>query len=260
VNRPPIIVTRAGAPGRALARALADAGEESLWLPAFEFGPAPDEARVAATLTQLSGYNLAVFVSPAAVDATAERLAQPWPRRTAIGAVGASTRRAVLAGIPNAGDAALLAPDATEAEGEGGGSEPLWKVLQPVIDRFRRVLILRAEHGREWLGEQMTGAGVEVEALPVYTRRATTISPAAAAAICGWRAAGRTPALVITSSEAVDVLVGQLDALAGAGWTRSALVLASHERIAQRLRVAGFARVGVTTLEVEAVRKAAFAK
>ncbi|HTT10512.1 MAG TPA: uroporphyrinogen-III synthase [Burkholderiaceae bacterium] len=256
MNRRPIIVTRAGEPGRALARALEMAGEESLWVPAFEIGPAPDARLLAEVLARLAGYKLAVFVSPAAVEALAPRLAQPWPRATAIGVVGAGTRRAVLAGIRGAANVKLFAPEAAGSDGEGSGSEQLWQALQPAIDRFDRVLILRAEHGREWLADQMRAAGATVDAVAVYTRRTVPIAAAAAATVRGWQATGRTVVLVVASSEAVDAVVGRLDALAGAAWTRTALALASHERIAQRLRAAGFARVEVAPLEVEAIRKA----
>ena len=260
MNRPPIIVTRAGEAGRALACALQDAGEESLWVPAFELGPAPDAGHVSEVLARLSSYNLAVFVSPAAVEATAARLDGPWPAATAIGAVGAGTRRAIRARIPGAALAPLFAPEAPESGSEGSGSEQLWQVLSPSINRLHRVLILRAEHGREWLHDQMSAAGARVDAVAVYTRRVAMISSNAAATVRGWQAAGRNAVLVIASSEAVDAVIRQLDGLVGVAWTRSALALASHERIAQRLRTAGFVRVGVTPLDAEAIRKAILAQ
>ena len=260
MNRPPIIVTRAGDTGRSLASALVDAGEECLWLPAFELGLPPDEPRVTEMLAQLDRYNLAVFVSPAAVKATASRLVRPWPRETAIAVVGAGTRRAIRSNIPSAGDATLYAPESSDAESEQSGSEALWLALQPAIDRMRRVLILRAEQGREWLGEQMAAAGAKVDALAVYTRRRAVASAAARADILRWKAAQRTAVVVVASSEAVDAVTGQLDPLAGAAWTRSALALASHERIAQRLRAAGFTHVKLVAPEVEAIRKAIVAQ
>jgi uroporphyrinogen-III synthase len=260
VKRRPIVVTRAGDAGQDLSRALAEAGEETLWLPAFVFGPAPDENRAAEVLGGLSDYQLAIFVSPAAVEATAARLTQPWPTGTAMAAVGEGTRRAILARIPAAARAALLAPAGIDAEGEGGGSEALWQVLRPVLGHTRRALILRAEHGREWLAEQLAGAGVEVETLAVYTRRPAPVSPEAAARIRGWKAAGQSPVLVVASSEAVETLISQLDPIVGAEWARSAFALASHERIAQHLRAAGFEVVKVATFDVEAIRKATFAK
>jgi uroporphyrinogen-III synthase len=263
VKRSPIIVTRAGAPGAELARALGEAGEDSLWLPAFTLGPAPDEGRVIEVLARLATFDLAVFVSPAAVEASARRLPQPWPGTTAIGVVGEGTRRAVVARVAGAAGAALFAPGDAEPDGEGSGSEPLWQQLQPAIGTrggIRRALILRAEQGREWLAAQMRAAGVEVETLAVYTRRAAEPATDAVARVRAWRAANQRAVLLVASSEAVDVVMNLLDAVAGPAWTRSARVLAPHARIAERLRSAGFADVAIATFDVEAIRKAAFAQ
>ena len=258
MNRKPIVVTRAGEAGRALADALVDAGEDVLWLPAFELGPAPDPVQVTAVLTNLASYDLAIFVSPAAVEATAPWLKQAWPAATAIGAVGSATRRAVLARIAGAANATVFAPD--DAAYAEGGSESLWGVLQSSAGRMKRALILRAEHGRQWLGEQLSTAGVEVDTLAVYTRRACAISTEAVRRLQGWQAAQRGLALVVASSEAVDAIAGQLDPLVGPAWTRGARALASHERIAERLRKAGFTDVQLVAPEVEAIRKAALVR
>jgi uroporphyrinogen-III synthase len=267
VKRSPIIVTRAGAPGAELARALGEAGEDSLWLPAFTLGPAPDEGRVTAVLARLATFDLAIFVSPAAVEASASLLPQPWPSKTAIGVVGEGTRRALLARVAGAAGATLFAPGHAEPDGEGSGSEPLWQQLQPAIGTrggtpggIRRALILRAEQGREWLAGQMRAAGGEVETLAVYTRRAAEPAADAVARVRAWRAANQRAVLLVASSEAVDVVASQLDAVAGPAWTRSARVLAPHARIAERLRGAGFADVAIATFDVEAIRKAAFAQ
>jgi uroporphyrinogen-III synthase len=259
VNRKPIVVTRAGEAGRTLARALADAGEDVLWLPAFELGPAPDGAHVAAVLGNLGGYDLAVFVSPAAVEATAPWVKEAWPAATAIGAVGSATRRAVLARIAGAAAATLFAPDDT-AYAEGGGSESLWSVLQPAAGRMKRALILRAEHGREWLGEQLSAAGLAVDTLAVYARKPCVISIETVQRLQAWQAAQRRPVLVVASSEAVDAIARQLDPVVGPAWTRAALALASHERIAERLRAAGFTDVRRVAPEVEAIRNAALVR
>jgi len=166
------------------------------------------------------------------------------------------TRRVILARIPTAAQATLFAPDHDAA----GGSEVLWSTLQPSIGSMRRALILRAQHGREWLGERLAQAHVTVETLAVYTRRVATIAPAAAASLRRWQQQHVTPVLVVASSEAVDVLVSELDVIVDSAWLRSALALAAHERIAVRLRSAGFPRVMVTTLDVEAIRKATLAQ
>ena len=256
MNRRPIIVTRTGPAGEALVRSLQALGDEAVWIPAFELGPPSDAARVTTVLAKLAGYQLAVFVSPAAVEATAERLKGAWPSGTAIGAVGEGTQRAILAQIPSAARATLFVPTA----GAGEGSEPLWTALQPVVGDLRQVLILRADHGREWLTEQFERAGVIAETLAVYSRHVGAIPADVVARLRAWQAAGHVPALLVTSSEAVDALIGLLEPVLGGPGTRVLPALAVHERIAARLRAAGFGRVHVVTLDVESIRKAAFAK
>ena len=110
----------------------------------------------------------------------------------------------------------------------------------------RRVLILRATHGREWLGERLRATGAQVETLAVYTRSPCSASPAALERLSQWRGAGRAIVSVLTSSEAVSVLGRQLApdaALRDA--VLAGLALASHERVAAAARSAGFARVAV---------------
>jgi uroporphyrinogen-III synthase len=256
----PIIVTRAGEPGQALARALAGTGAEVLWLPAFELGPAPDPAHVDAVLARLAQYDLAVFVSPAAVEATAARLKEDWPAGTTIGAVGAGTRRAVLARIRGAGQAMLLAPAARDSEGEAGGSEALLRALETATLRPRRALILRAQHGREWLAENLATAGTAVESLAVYTRRPAPLPEEALPRLRDWQIAQRVPVLVVASSEAVDALRAAFDTIGSFVWLRSGRALAPHERIAERLRACGFTDVRIVALDSEAILQAARAR
>lgn len=146
MNARPVLVTRPGAPGTQLTRDLNAAGILALWLPAFTLGPPPDERRVATVLARLASYQLAIFVSVPAVEATAQRLPTSWPASTAIGVVGAGTRRAVLEQIPSAADAPWFVPDKA-GDGEGG-SEALWQVLSPALSGILTALILRAQHGR----------------------------------------------------------------------------------------------------------------
>ncbi len=80
--RAPVIVTRPAAPGRRLVAATATTWREVAWWPAFDIAPPANEAGGrAAALDHLADYDLALFVSPNAVHATAERLAVDWPAR-----------------------------------------------------------------------------------------------------------------------------------------------------------------------------------
>jgi uroporphyrinogen-III synthase len=250
VNARPLVVTRPGAAGQRLAEQLRAGGCEAVWLPAFEFGPAPDPEQARAALASLADCDLAVFVSPAAVAATATLLAQAWPAGTTIGAVGAATKREVLARIAGAEAATILAPTADDE----GGSEALWDELAASGRAFRRALILRAEHGREWLAERLQAAGVQVRLLAVYTRRIAAPAPRALATLRAWMQAGRAPAVLVTSSEAVDALAQLDDELRA--WLRVGRALATHERIAQRLRAAGFADVQTVAADAAALARA----
>jgi uroporphyrinogen-III synthase len=73
------IVTKPGAGGAALTRALVDAGGQAWHLPAFELGPAPDPAAARALLAQAAGFDLVIAVSPAAARGAAALMQAPWP-------------------------------------------------------------------------------------------------------------------------------------------------------------------------------------
>lgn len=225
-----------------------------MWLPAFEFGPAPDPAAASAALAQLASFDLAIFVSPQAVRATAALLGGAWPAGTATAAVGAGTRAAVRDAIPAAAAARLLAPPAGEHDG-GSGSESLWPVLQAMQPRPRRVLVLRAQGGREWLAERLQAAGATVVPLAVYSR--LPFAPPAELRAQLAAAARDGIASLISSSDAVDALQSML---AGAPSVLEALragpALATHPRIAERLRAAGFGNVAVCAPDAAAIRAA----
>ncbi|MFN7572223.1 MAG: uroporphyrinogen-III synthase [Betaproteobacteria bacterium] len=249
----PIVVTRPEDAGRRLTAELAAAGFDALWLPAFDLGPAPDPQVVARALAQLAGYDLAVFVSPAAVRAAAAALFCAWPPSTAIAVVGAATARAVREHIPGADAASLLSASGEDSE---SGSEGLWAVLQAQSALPRRVLILRAQGGREWLLDRLREAGAKIEPLAVYERRVHAPS----VGDIDWlraQAARGVIATVVTSSEAVAALMDAVrDAPAALAALRAGPALASHPRIAERLRVSGFGDVRLCAPNAAAIQAA----
>jgi uroporphyrinogen-III synthase len=268
----PFLVTRPGAAGRALTEALSARGFDARWLPAFDIGPAPDPARAAATLACLGDFDLALFVSPAAVRATAQLLGdRAWPASTVIGAVGQGTRDAVHAQLrfDAAAAPAVIAPPAATGDQAGdadpaSGSEAYWQAQQRHMAttgwRPRRVLILRAAQGRDWLQARFVQEGVAVTLLAVYARQARAWRPDDVAWIAA-RLAGVPPLLVITSSEAVDGLCAAADAADASGatrrWLQRGRALALHPRIVARLHEAGFADAACVPCEVEALLAAA---
>jgi uroporphyrinogen-III synthase len=269
----PFIVTRPAAAGRALTDSLAARGCDARWLPAFEIGPAPDPARAAAVLARLADFDLALFVSPAAVRAAACLLgelpgARDWPAATAVGAVGPGTAAAIRAHL-RGGWPALVAPAAGDAADSGDneadtGSEAYWQAQlaheRATGARARRVLILRAAQGRDWLQQHFAQAGAEVVPLAVYAREPRGWSAEDAAWVAA-RAGGPAPVLVVTSSEAVDSVIAAAQAADAAGaaldWLRRGRALALHPRIVARLRTAGFGDAACVPCEVDALLAAA---
>lgn len=251
---PPVIVTRPEAGGSHLTEELRARGFDALWLPSFEIGPAPDEPAARAALERLADFDLAIFVSPAAVRATAALLGATWPARTAIGAVGAATARAVAQSIPGAQSAPCIAPSQTGEH--DAGSEAFWDALTRAALRPQRVLLLRAQGGRAWLADRLAEAGARVTAVAVYSRRARSAGDDDIATLRRWRDARRAPAMLVTSSEAIAVLVRQIDRAGAREWLRAGLVLATHARIAERLRAAGFARVLLAAPRADAIAAA----
>jgi len=243
----PIVVTRPEEPGRLLTTALIERGADALWLPAFDLAPAPDFSAVRTSLAALSGFDLAVFVSPAAVRATAVLLSGSWPAATTIGAAGHATVDAVRTRLRLEADARLVAPDGDEE----GGSEALLRALDAAGVEVRRALILRAASGRDWLGDRLAQRGAQVETLAVYDRRAHVLTAQEHARM---RQMSAQPVdSVFSSSEAVEAMRGMLLPLALWDALRQGTAVASHSRIAARLAEAGFENVAVASLQAEEI-------
>jgi uroporphyrinogen-III synthase len=221
---------------------LRERGQRALWWPAFDL-LAPEELEPLQTLLrELAQFDLAVFVSPAAVRGLAALdLCGNWPAGTAIAAAGPSTLALACSLLPGATAArnAGLAADARQS-----GSEALWEALQREAPLPRRVLIVRAESGREWLGEQLREAGCQVEYASVYRRVVHAPGHAQLAALTACRSAGDRAVCVVTSSESVAALDRQLERAPEArSWLRQGLALCSHPRVEQAVRGAGYTHV-----------------
>jgi uroporphyrinogen-III synthase len=235
----PVIVTRPASAGERLYRRLRAAGWDALWWPAFELGAASDPAHVRSTLTRLADFDLAVFVSPSAVAAVAGLRNGRWPASTIIGAVGAATAAAAREQL-NSEDAIVVAP----ADGGPGGSEAFWSTWQQRGLPARRVLILRAQHGREWLSERFAETGAEVEPLAVYTRSDRTADAVDQARLQSAVEADASVVCLFSSSEAIAALDRQVAAVAdAAAWLRRGIAIATHPRIRDGLLAAGYRRV-----------------
>ncbi|MGI4815588.1 MAG: uroporphyrinogen-III synthase [Janthinobacterium lividum] len=268
------------APGVASARqqefglraALSARGIDTVEFPLIDILPPDDPLALDRALDDLASYALAVFVSPAAIDAALGRLSEgPGAARTVPvelpiavlgpGSVAALARFGVspathrilapVGALPAPGGENLTPENsqvsaAIEAAGLRFDSEALLAAMSADrwLERLRgaRVLLVRGNGGRELLGEALASAGAQVDAVSAY-RRAV---PAPSAA--QWQALKtlmheRRHAWVLTSSEGIR----NLTALAAAhldgpaqDLLRRATTIVPHPRIAESARKAGF--------------------
>ena len=145
---------------------------------------------------------------------------------------------------PAVGPAAEPAADAASLD-----SEHLWQQLSPRRDwAGARVLLLRGDGGREWLAEQLTAAGANVEAVTTYHRAGPRLDAAEQALLDTIRAEPTGFVWLFSSAEAVGHLQGQR--------LRGQRAIATHPRIAEAARATGFDPVVLARPAPEAVTQA----
>ena len=245
-----LIVTRPAGQAAAWVQSLTALGVDAQALPLIAIAPPADPAPVHAAWASLARHALVMFVSANAVEQffALRPPGASWPAQTLAGSTGPGTSAALrAAGVPAD---ALAQP----AAGDRAESESLWSVLQGRDWRGKQVLIVRGEEGRDWLAERLRGAGAEVNFVAAYRREVPDPGESGRALM---RAAHQRPAdhvWLFSSSEAVGHLASLMES-SGAiapSW-RPARALATHPRIAEAAREAGFGRVVLVDPTPEAV-------
>lgn len=239
------LVTRPRAQGGPWAARLQTLGVDAALLPLIDIAPAGDPSALRAWYDSLPAgppapAALVMFVSPNAAQALFAAVgaaggAPVWPAGALAATVGPGTATVLReAGVP---DEALVCPPADAAQFD---SEALWPLLaerRPWAGA--RVAIVRGDGGREWLAERLREAGARVEFVQTYRRAAPAWTAEEQALAAQALAQPARHAWLLSSSEALDHLQALLP---GADWS-GALALASHPRIAERARAAGFGEV-----------------
>lgn len=250
-----LIVTRPPAQAAAWVRELRALGHAAQALPLIEIAPAAEPQPVHAAWQHLPERALVMFVSANAVqqffamapapqclqrllpvsstDPSGQRGAA-WPAGVRAASTGPGTSAALrAAGVPSS---AIVGPAADAARFD---SEALWAQLADEDWAGRRVLVVRGEEGRDWLAETLRARGATVDFVAAYRRLAPQPDAAGQALLRDALALPAEHLWLFSSSEAVT----QLQALAPqADWSRSRAV-ASHPRIAEAAKGAGFGQV-----------------
>lgn len=243
-----VLVTRPRAQAQAWVARLGAQGFEAAALPLIAIEPPEDIPAVHAAWRSLGARSLLVFVSPnAAEQFFAHRPAGcAWPAGLRAAAPGPGSSAALReAGVP---PEAIVEP---AADSSSFDSEALWAELSRHGPwQGARVLVVRGGaggqaqgSGREWLAHTLADAGAGVEFLAAYRRTAPRFDARERAV---WAQALAAPAehlWLFSSSEAVAHLQALAPSPAAEPPWALGRALATHPRIAQRARAAGFARV-----------------
>jgi uroporphyrinogen-III synthase len=247
-----VLVTRPQAEASRWVEDLRQRGFDPVALPLIAIVPIPQPAALQDAWGQLDRYRAVMFVSGNAVrHFFAQRPATiDWPSHTRAWAPGTGTAGALVE--------AGVAPALVDAPSPGAAqfdSETLWQQVAGQVGAGDRVLIVRGEESdgkeaaRDWLVGQLGAAGAQVQAIAAYLRAAPVFGQAERASAF----LGATQGVwLFSSSQGIANLRGLLPSQ---DWSQ-ARALATHPRIAQAARLAGFGVVVESRPSVDAVAAA----
>jgi uroporphyrinogen-III synthase len=221
------VITRDPVDAEAYATALAPLGLIGVAMPVTRTHPPTDRGALARAFAD-GRYDAIVVASPRAAHALAaaagdaRQLPEVW-------AVGAATARALAIE-----DIAAIVPDGVV---DGAG---LARALAPKV-AGKRVLVPRAEDGRDEPVEILRAAGADVVAVAAYKTVAMTADDPRVARGRALLVAGDAAAACVFAPSQVDALADIVGALAAIATTFCAI----GETTARALREAGCARVAV---------------
>lgn len=265
-----IIVTRPSGQARQLIEVLSQAIENSgvakrgfpdiLSLPLLTIVPKADAALADHIASVLKDADLAIFVSPNAIESVMRLLERDWQEFSEqiipIGVMGGSSQLALQNhGI---GNETKPTPIIIPKNNTQWDSEGLWHELQTLGWDWasKKVVIFKGEGGRDWLADTLKNAGAEVDAISTYTRIPLDIDNPAWQAI---RDMDFSKSLwLLTSSEAVRYL-GTVMKDQFTQDLSTASALCPHHNIADAAEIIGFGEVFTTESGDEALVKASLA-
>jgi uroporphyrinogen-III synthase len=221
-----VVVTRPAHQAGRLAALIAAEGGQAIVFPALAIGPPADHDALEAIINRIDTFDLAIFISPNAVQWGLSALgSRRLAAHTRLAAVGEATAAAL--GEHGFGD--VVTPF-------GGYNSEALLATEALRDvRGRRIVIFRGEGGRELLGRTLAGRGADVVYAECYRRLRPDTDPADLLAALE---RGEVNAVTVTSVEAVDNLLAMLGERGRALLDTVVLVVGS-ERVAETCRARG---------------------
>ncbi len=226
-----VVVTRPAGQAAHFATALSGAGAIPVLYPVLEIRDLEDPSPLLDAAIRLDSYDLAVFVSPNAIQrALAVILARrTWPASLRVATIGKSSERE----LARLGIVDVLSPPLRF------DSEALLDLPDLMDMAGKRVIIFRGDGGREVLGDTLKARGASVDYLACYRRGRPGIDPAPLLRL--WEE-GRLDAVTLTSSEGLRNFFDMVGRL-GQAWLRKTPAFVPHARIAEQARALGLIRV-----------------
>ncbi|MEW6765638.1 MAG: uroporphyrinogen-III synthase [Pseudomonadota bacterium] len=211
-----IAVTRPTRQAAALIERIRAAGGEAIALPLLEIVPPEEPLDASALRDRMARAGIVIFISPNAVRMALRILpAAAWPTTPRLAAIGKGTARV----LGEAGFHEVIVPD------EGADSDALLARPEFANVPDQTILLVRGEGGRELLARTLETRGAKVEHAIVYRRQPV---PPNIAELRATEAA----ILLVTSSEALRVLLKAARTPGDVAWLRARRYVFGHPRIA----------------------------
>ena len=226
-----IVVTRPAGQNEGLAELIRAEGGEPIVFPVLEILDLEDTRALVAAADRLDEYDLAVFISPNAVDKALNVIGarREWPQGLRAATIGRASEKALARyGVMN-----VIAPSGRF------DSEALLALPQLADVQGWRVVVFRGDGGRELLGDTLRERGATVEYVECYrrVRPNADVEPL----LKRW-GRGEIDAVTVSSSEGLRNLYDMLGKL-GQAWLKRTPLLAPHARIVENARALGCERV-----------------
>ncbi len=242
-----IVITRPVGESQRLAALIREAGGVPLLYPAIEILDVADSHALDSVIDCLDDFEVAIFISPSAVDKAMTRITarRALPARLGCAAIGPGGVRA----LRRFGVADVISPQ-SRYDSESLLASPF---MQAVSVGGQHVVIFRGDGGRDLLGDTLAARGAKVEHVTCYRRGKPTFDPAP---LIGAWARSEIAAVIVTSSEGLRNFYDRLGT-AGQDRLRQTPLVAPHPRIAAAARELGATRVVESASGDEALAQAA---
>ena len=226
-----VVITRPTGQAEHLATLLVEQGMHPIFFPVLTIHDCADITPVLEAAIALDTYDLAVFVSPNAIEKALDIILprRAWPAHVPALALGKMSEQALV----RRGVTHVISPPLRF------DSEALLELPELMAVTGKRIIIFRGETGRELLGETLMARGAEVHHVACYRRLASKADPGPL--LKRWEA-GTLDAVTLTSSEGLRCFFTMIGHL-GQAWLKKTPVFVTHQRIATQASALGLQQV-----------------